>query len=472
MEQNLKQPTELTIKDKKKLVKGYVTRSAVYARSKVVEVQTREDECHYLIFYKDHFVYGGILEQIPANSFISKAFQEGIVIVSPHPLIKTTLPQSSVTIPNKNKLLSQLAVHFSLQESAYIAVTLDAFFEKDQLSAFMDKIFKHYRRSGQFFKSFQILQLLNTFAPELNLLKHPMNSREFLPYHEFYETSNSPNILIKDPLYAEVDCFKNRSLPNNWTMLSDLLANDDSLTALLLWLEKAEQFPDAATIEKYTEMALKFIAKEEWLLILALATINPFRVLNDSKVIIENMIRKGSYETAALYLFQCIDELPDTYNIILQTIWEKAEPNFVIEHFDDFIRLINRLPQNEQFQQVEQKVHQLAVILLEQNDLDSVCEKLAAIENSFPDTKVIKNIKVMQELAEDPDRMMELGNYYADYKQFDKAIECYFWEMELDPQNPCPVQKISKMYQHKGMAKEASEYLKVYAQLKSNQEAG
>ena len=76
----------------------------------------------------------------------------------------------------------------------------------------------------------------------------------------------------------------------------------------------------------------------------------------------------------------------------------------------------------------------------------------------------------MVELLEDPDRMMELGDYYAEFKQFDKAIDCFFWEMELQPQNPSPVWKISKMYQSKGMVKEAAAYQKIYEQLKSNQE--
>ena len=39
----------------------------------------------------------------------------------------------------------------------------------------------------------------------------------------------------------------------------------------------------------------------------------------------------------------------------------------------------------------------------------------------------------MTELVEDPDHMMELGQYYAEFKQYDEAIECFSWEMELYP---------------------------------------
>ncbi|WP_042460194.1 hypothetical protein [Neobacillus dielmonensis] len=471
MDQELIQPTVLTIKDKKQLVTGQVTRFAVYSRSKVVEVTSEDRGCYYLIYYKKHIVYGGILEQIPNNSFISKAFEKGIVLHSPHPLLRTVIPQLSVTIPNKNKLLSQLQIDYSLQESAYIAATLDAFFKKDQLAAFMDQVFYQLRRSGKFFKSYQILMLLSLFAPEYSQ-KHPLNSQEFISYHDFYDSSNLPKIVSKDPLYAEIYCFINRSQDKCWTFLSHLLIDVDGWTTLLLWLENAEQRSDTAVIEKYTAIALQFVTREEWILILGMANLNPYRVFDDAKAIIETMIKKDNYQEAALYLFNFIDELPDDYNDILQTIWKKSETNFILSYFDHYIRLLNRLPDNGESPEYEHKLLQLAFNLLEQYDLDTAYQKLFPIKKINPNSKVIEKIKLMQDLAEDPDRMMELGDYYAEFRQFDKAIDCFFWEMELDPQNPSPVQKISKMYQYKGMVKEAAAYQKVYAQLKSNQEAG
>ncbi|WP_251551038.1 hypothetical protein [Neobacillus muris] len=472
MNQELIKPAELTIKDKKKVVKGTITRLAVYARSKVVEVLTGEKACYYLVYYKNHMVYGAQLEQAPSGTFISKAFQEGISIVSPHPLLSAGIPHLSVAIPNKNKVFSQIQTDFTLQESAYIAATLDAFFEKDQLAAFIDKIFYHYRRSGKFFKSFQIVQLLNTFAPEIKSMKHLINSQEFIPYHHFYQSSNLPAIMSKDPLFAELSAFKNRTQPDSWTFLANLAAEHDGWTVLWLWLEKSEQLPDSAAMEKYTEIALQLVTKEEWLLILSMAGINPFRVLADSKAIIEKMVQKGNAEWAALYLFDHMEELPDTYMPILQTIWEKAETNFIISHLDRFIGLLSLLPQSETFQEFEQKAFQLAVTLLNQYELDTVCDKLSVFRKIYPDSKVLRKMNMMQGLLEDPDRMMELGDCFAEFRQFDKAIDCFFWEMELDPKNPSPVQKISKMYQYKGMAKEAAAYQKVFAQLKSNQAAG
>ena len=62
--------------------------------------------------------------------------------------------------------------------------------------------------------------------------------------------------------------------------------------------------------------------------------------------------------------------------------------------------------------------------------------------------------------------MMELGQYYAEFHQYDEAIECFSWEMELNPDDPAPVSQLSKMYRHKGMTDEAAAYQQLFKQLK------
>ena len=131
MYKELVMSTEITIKDKKKILKGTVTRAAIFARSKVVDVRTEENDRFFLVYYKNSFIYGDKLGHVEEGSFINKAFHEGIVVESPHPILTALTPDLSVTIPNKNKLLSLIQMQYSLKEMAYIATTLDSFFEKE-----------------------------------------------------------------------------------------------------------------------------------------------------------------------------------------------------------------------------------------------------------------------------------------------------------------------------------------------------
>ena len=473
MYKELMTPTELSIKDKKKIIKGNVLRAAIYARSKVVEALTEENERYYLVYYKNSLIYGEKLDQVKEDTFIHKAFHEGIMIESPHPILTAFISHSSISIPIKNKLFSQLQHQYTLQETAYIMTTLDAFIEKNKLIEMIDKIYYHYRRSGNFKKSFQIMQILSAFAPELKSAKERLNSREYSTYLDFYHSTSLPSILEKDPLYVELHCFTNRINVEKRFLLETILSKRECFVeVLMLWLENVKILQLTESIEKYTDIALKFVTIQEWILILGEANINPFHVLPETKSIFEKMIEKGNYEQAALYLVNFLDDLPSSYDLILSQIWENSDSKFIAAHLNEFILVLKQLIQRGKSQHLEQKISQLAGTLLEENDLKKVHEKLSTIQVLIPESKVIRKISTMSNLLEDPDRMMELGDYYAEFKQFDKAIDCFFWEMELQPQNPSPVQKICKMYQHKGMAKEAAAYQKVYEQLKSNQEMG
>ncbi|MDQ0201529.1 tetratricopeptide repeat protein [Neobacillus ginsengisoli] len=466
-------PTELFIKDKKKILKGAVTRAAIFARSKVVDVRTEENDRFFLVYYKNTLIYGDKLDHVEEGSFINKAFREGIVVESPHPILTALIPNLTVSVPNKNKLFSLIQIQYSLQELAYIATTLDSFFEKEQLIKIIDKVYFHYRRSGNFIKSFQVIQILSDFAPTLKSANERLNSKEFNTYHSFYNSSSLPSIQKKDPLFIELHCFQNRSNPDKRIFLEEILGKQDGLVdLLLLWLEKVEKHQKAESLEKYTGIALQLVTMEEWILILGHVKINPYRELKETKLIIEKLVQKGNYEKAALYLLNFIHDLPPAFDAILNILWGNLNAGFVVSHLDDFIFMLQQLVDKDNSKQTEQKIFQFAVILLEEHSLKTVLDKLLPIQKLLPHSAVIPKMTKMLGLLEDPDRMMELGDYYAEFKQFDKAIDCFFWEMELKPQDPSPVQKISKMYQHKGMVKEAAAYIKIYAQLKSNQETG
>jgi tetratricopeptide (TPR) repeat protein len=468
----LSKPTEITIKDKKKVLKGKVVRASIFARSKVIDVLTADNEQYVFIYYKNSLIYGEKLENVDTESFICKAFKDGITIESPHPIVTALLPHLTLSIPNKNKIFTHLQNDYSLCEMAYIATTLDLFFEKDQLIQMIEKVFSHYRRSGEFYKSFQIARLLSDFSPALQSAKDRLDALEFNSYHTLYNPPHLPSLHKKDPLFVEVHCFKHRSNPDERIFLEDILTKQDPLAGLLLWLENAKNLQNLNSVKKVTDIALQFITMEEWIFLLGQVNINPYRELPEVKSIIEKMIQKGKYHLAGRLLLNYMDDLPRSYDEILRVIWENSDSTFVTEHLDHFIKLMQQLSNGKHSVQAEQRITELAVNLLKDNEPKIVREKLLPIQMLHPDSTVIQKINEMIKLVEDPDRMMELGDLYSEFNQYDKAIDCFFWEMELQPQNPLPVRKISKMYQNKGLFSEAATYQKIYTQLKSNQETG
>lgn len=471
MMKDLIMPAELSIKDKKKTSKWPVSRVAIFARSKVIHIKIAENDNFYLVYYRNSLIFGDRLEKVTEGSFIEKVFQDGIVIESPHPLLSALIPKQPVTIPNKNKLFSQLQEHYSPQEVAYIATTLESFFTNEQLTKFIDQIYFHYRRNGNYKKAFQTLKLALDFMPTLKLPNERLSSQDYISYHGFYQSSSLSVIFQKDPLYAEMYGYKHRSNPDVYLFLEEMLKSQDCYVAvILLWLEKVAKENKAEAVEEYSKIALKFCTMEEWIAILSMVNINPFRVLPEARSVINDMMKKGHYETAALSLMNFIDDLPASYDSILKNVWENLDAEFVMEHLDDFLSILKQQVNSENQNESEPQIFQLIVSMLKGYDLKAVYQKMLPLQKVLPHSRMIRKLGKMIELLEDPDQMMELGDDYAEFKQYDQAIECYSWEMELNPQDPTPVWKISKMYQQKGLVAEAAAYQKVFAQLKKNQE--
>jgi tetratricopeptide (TPR) repeat protein len=466
MNNELIMPTIL-IKDKKKTISGSVVRAVICGTSKILQVQIADAEDYYLIYFRNTCIFGDQLATVQEGSFIAQAFRDGLVIETSHPILSAVVPKQMVSIQPRNKLFLQLQNHFSPQEISYIATTLDAFFEKTTLVKVIDQFYFEYKRNGQFLKAYQILQILQEFVPELKSVKERISSREFHSAHLFYHSSGFTDILKKDPLYIELFCFKNRFIPDARNMLEEILKESQAYVELiLLWFEQVKSSHDTGKLKDYTEIALNFLPIDQWILILAEEKINPFHVLPEAKIMIDNMIKKGNYETAAISLLNFMDDLPTSYESILKKVWESAGVEFVEAHLAQFVKIIKRHGNDDYSQHLETQIYQLIVMMLKEFDLKTVYEKLLPLEKALQHSFQIRKLKKMVELQEDPDRMMELGDYFAEFKQYDPAIDCYSWEMELKPQDPDPVLKISKMYQKKGMAAEAAVYQKVFSQLK------
>ncbi|MCM3665061.1 hypothetical protein M3204_11640 [Mesobacillus subterraneus] len=472
MNSELTMPTKISFKSNRVMVNGEVVRTAIFARFMVTEVQAELNEKYYLIFYKNALIYGEQLEKVQKGSFIDKMLNEGIILDQKHPLLPVLIPSTALAIPAKNKLFNHLQRNYSLVEIPCIAAALDSFFSTEQLFKPIDNIFFHYRRNGSFSKAFQSIHILSDLSPSLENLKERLHSREYSSYSSFYTTSSLSAIQKKDPLFAEFHCFTNRKNTEHFQILEKILKNEERYAeGLLLWIDDKRNLT-SESVKSQTELALKYIPLENWILVLSHAKINPYKWVPEARTFIEGLMRDGQYEKAAVYLFPFIEDLPAEFHQVLNELWKHIDAEFVSSHLDEFLLLHQQVAQENDLKQFEPRILQLTAKLMEAHDLAVVCEKLKPIQKNFPHSIIIRKISEMAALMENPNRMMELGKFYADFNQYDQAIECFFWEMELNPADPAPVRQLCKMYQHKGMVNEASAYQQIYTQLRSDQETG
>lgn len=465
-DEKLGKTVEISIKHKKKAFKGNVVRAAIFARCKVIEATHSNDVRFYLIYYKNSLIYGDEIGAVQEGSFIDKAFRQGIVYVSPHPILSHLLPREAVLIPNKKKLFSHLQDRYSLPEIAYIATCLDSFFTKEQLEEIIQKIFDHFKRNGNHLKAYQVIRMLKEFVPDSSAAQDRFNSLEFHTYHELYR-SDLASIREKDPLYYEQYCFENRFKAEERALLKSMLEEQNrSLESLLYWVEEAGTQQTVDSVEKYTSIALKHFSCGEWLSILTRTNVNPFKELPESKSYIENMVENQKYQEATALLLAFAHDLPDDFLSLWKSLWPHLDTQFVIDHLVELTSAMNQFSALDERKPLDPWLHNLAIQLFKENDLHTVQQKLSPVKNAFPHSAVLRKIDNMSAWSEDPDRMMQLGKYYAEFEQFDEAIECFFLEMEFHPEDASPVWQLSKMYQYKGMVSEAEAYQQFFTELK------
>ncbi|MGA9226604.1 MAG: hypothetical protein WB217_09735, partial [Mesobacillus sp.] len=339
MNSDLTMPTKISFKSNRVMVNGEVVRTAIFARFMVAEVQTELNGTYYLIFYKNALIYGEQLEKVEKDSFIDKVLNEGIVLDKKHPLLPVLLPATALTIPAKNKLFNHLQRDYSLLEIPCIAAALDSFFSPEQLTKQIENIFFHYRRNGSFFKAFQSIHFLSDLSPSMEKLNDLLHSREYSSYSSFYSTSSLSAIQKKDPLFAEFHCFTNRKNTEHFQMLESLLNSEERYAeGLLVWMDDKRNHT-SESVKRQTELALKYIPLENWILVLSYAKINPYKWVSDARTFIEGLMREGQYEKAAVYLFPFIEDLPPEYHQVLNEIWKHVDAEFVSSNLDEFMLL-------------------------------------------------------------------------------------------------------------------------------------
>ncbi len=464
-------PVEVSIKEKKKIYSGIIKKITMYARVKVLEIEIPLSEKFHVVYYNNSIVYGEKVDKLEKHSFIKLAHKHGITFDQSHPFISTLLPNDSITLPAKSKLFSNLQKKYSPSEIAYISTTLDSFFSHEHLIKVIEKIYFHYRRNGSFIKAFQVNQTLADFSPSYKSAQERMHLQEYNSYYDLYHSVNRSRSILykKDPLYIETECFKKRNKSSHWTFLKEILLNEGRLLELVcIWLEKADSEKELEAIEEYTKHALTFVPIMEWIITLAHSKINAFKLLPEAKGMMKELIEKGHYEEAALSLLPFINDLPSTYDDLLMKLWLKLDYTFIEAHLNEFIMFIQHFVQMKGLKESELIISQLVEKLFAAHELQVVNDKLADIQKLVPHSIVLQKLSHMIEIKEDPNRMMELGQYFADFKQYDHAIDCFFWEMELQPQDPAPVWQLMKMYQNKGMTKEAAQYQQLFSQLQGN----
>ena len=445
---------DIKIKVKKQIFEGRVNRMAMYLRTKVLEVIGSNHSVFYLTYFNDQCIAGKKMNAIGMNSFLSQAFQKGIVCDA-KPLLTTYLPENKVIrVPPVKQLLNQLNRQFTPQEMAAAVCCLDYVVPLEQIEKVTRKIFYHYRRKGQFMNAYKMANTVYEWSPQMNWAKDVVHSIENQKYKQEYEGDDN-KLKRKDPFYLEQEWFKKRYELQKGGQLQDFLDQQTKVYDILLhYIDQFQHKHSIFDYESFISLCHRVLNQTqtiELLLYLHEKVPTPLALKKD---LLQLLLKEEEYETI-LEILQRDDQIPPLISQKqIESLFENIDSIYVNANIETIFKMI--LPLFMDRKEVKDKIlRRFISILLKNMDVSTIYSTLAPMMKDLKVLPVIQDIKNLYDFSEDPEHLSEIGEIYYRFGQLNQAIDCFSMEMELYPNDPKPVHRLSQLYEEKGLVEEA-----------------
>jgi tetratricopeptide (TPR) repeat protein len=445
------------------LLKGTVTRMAIDLPCTVMEIAASNQSIYYFLFYKNKFIAGKELAQIPEGTYLEKAFQKGLVLRASHPLVSIYQNnRRSFTLPKlHDELFNELQNHFTLPEVAFLATRLDHILDRKQINHVAREIFYHFQRNGQTSQAYRILWVMQAFAPQEDWVKHMLNQSAFAAQRVVYK-GIPESLTTKDPLFFEQFSFHHHKQKELTNRLHAFLEEQSRWTdSLALYIGEFRKEMDPERYPDLHQLLTEHLSQEEALKIFMelyrkFSTFGPLR-----QDILHHLIELKRFDEA--FTLFASDE-----NLVNREILEMILDHLDLINGDIDLSKVNHWLVPLYLSSPEKKeriVRKIVTFLLNTQEVGQVKQWLEPLDHCPPILPIHHEISRMNRLTDDPDRQLELGELFYRYHLLDKAIACFSWEMELNPTNPLPIQWLSRIYKERGLAQEAKGYQDAYIQL-------
>ncbi|MGD6870716.1 hypothetical protein ACQCU1_00825 [Sutcliffiella horikoshii] len=452
--------TSIQIQHEKKHLHLTPANLYMYQGFQVIEAYHQEHaECYYLFFYKASYLTGKSTSKIKRKSQLSNILQKGIRFSPEHPLLAYLLNHNRIhTFPSLTPLWERIQKKYSPLEASNILTIFDNYMKKEKITKVMKEFALQYRREGQLLHTYQLLRLITDIYPANKWAQEMSKNLQYQTYQSLY-TSHPSTLLSKDPLYVEKYCYEH-------------LEHDDSKDLLLQLMQKEGRKMEQFSL--YTHLLITSKNDEHTCYKQMIANL-PHDFTTDEKVdLLSYILRKRATHHEGLYhdllgLLKKSNRYEDLLILLTKNkalITEKDLPYVQeallqvkwIENSDWLSELTFHFDEDVTTKQVQILFQTFVPNLLQIKGLDYTEQWIAPYCARYPGIPILMKIKKMAALKDDPDQMYALGELYYEFKQLSEAVECFNWELELDPSNTGSIKWLSKLYLEMGMVEESKSY--------------
>ncbi|WP_223703045.1 tetratricopeptide repeat protein [Sutcliffiella deserti] len=459
--------TLISIQHEKQHLQLNPTGLYVYQGFQVMEAfDIEKTACYYLFFYHTTYLTGKITTKIKKVSRLSSILKNGIHLSPSHPFVSYLLNNNRVhTFPALIPLWEKVQRKHSPLEAANILSIFDSYMKKEKIIKIMKEFALQFRREGQLFHTYQVLQLLLTLYPSHKWAKEMSTQLQYQSYQNLYE-SDLKTLVSKDPLHVEHYCYEHVEEATSLTLLHQILSKQGRHMEQLCLYTHSLIHPTTEDQSNYKQLLLLFpsdsssFEKADLLCYIALHRPVPHKELDKDLFILLKKLER--YEDALLLLTKnnapiSVANFP--YLLEIMTHMDLSTHIGIIENLN--------LPLSENISTKDaQTLFQVIVpVLLKENGLEYTHNWLNNYYKQYPTLPILQKIKKMAAIKDDPDQMYALGEMYYQMKQLNDAVECFNWELELNPTNVSSIKWLTKLYLEMGMVEESKSYQYMYHNL-------
>lgn len=450
---------QFLLMDQEKCIQLQAERVVFYLQGEIIEAfNEAKNEVYYLFFYKSHYLTACKAKKLRRNSYIERAFKDGLVFDAPHPIINKLLSSDTpYKITTFKPFVKKLEKLYSKHERAFILTFFESFYPKKDLFHEISAIFYEYRRNGQMFLGYRIVRILHDFAPKHSLVKELSSNLMFNKYAELYHQI-SKKLIEKDPISVEKMLFAQREEPQRFQQLIHCYEKDSRLLDLIaLYRDKLTDTPSIDFYRPFLKLLHQTFKEHETIVILEKLSLQIPAYLPLQQDLFNSYVRahkmKEVFHLVNQQEFHLNKSESRTFGSILDDF------NFEEEFIQpEMLRSLMKTVMKFFPDKAEDFLYKSVVTLLNTYELAYIQEWLAPFKDNHSHFHLFEKIETMQKYHDDLDHMQTLGELYVEFKQLDKAIECFCWEMELKPNEPKPIQWLAKVYQEKGLDQEADAF--------------
>ncbi|SFM45594.1 hypothetical protein SAMN04487943_11941 [Gracilibacillus orientalis] len=446
--------TTIQLMHNKKTIRFNVEQMTIYKQVKIVEATGQQDQSYHLFFYKDRYINAKKTTSIRLKSFLKNALQYGHTFASDHPLTKALLnEENAYRLTSNNQMVQKLSNKMNETEMLYVLAMFDNYVNEKKIEALCKKTFYNYRRNGQLMKAFRILANYVQIRPHDMFAKDMLHHFDFKKHQDKYQDIDQLTIEWSDPLYLESIYFE-KNFPD--TVINSIIQqyhiDNRKFDQLFLIYTKCSSLKAVARLD---DLAQELLSEQDqialWEDLLA--------QYPEPKEIIEKLVKLNGYHAILRYYLHHAEAIDDRE--LFEKALETVSTDQLVQDYQPLLQALITVYENNAVQ-LEKVLHLTIKKLLQHLSLKDIITSLKHTE-----LPIMQKLRKMEKLTDNPDQQFALGEIYFDLEQYDQAIACFEWEMELSPNDPAPIQYLYKSYLAKGDKEQANTYKQLMVNIPS-----